>query len=312
MKTCEDNGKVRAIWEVKTWIRGHLDAPLSIEMLAARGKMSVRTFYRVFERVAGESPAEHIQRLRLVRGAAWLAYGNAGVMEAALAAGYESREAFTRMFRKHYGCSPKVYRQRQQTYIRKLADLPAPGGVRLLGLRRMSTMTLLAYPCVGTLMCALQTWASLDAQTKQETLLGPLAQPATVFFDNGITLPPGCQERVDMACRVNDTTASSPVNGAFIRYRIPGGRFAIAEYSGRLDGITRARDYFTLGWFLNSGLQMADTRCLILISPSDILSETMPTARAVASKKILCQLCIKVDTVAGDGVPVLGAHTRRR
>ncbi|MEL7155734.1 MAG: helix-turn-helix transcriptional regulator, partial [Actinomycetota bacterium] len=67
---------------------------------------------RVIARLAGESPDRYQRRLRLERAAALLLSTDQRVIDIALAVGFDSHEAFSRAFRRHFATTPTRYRRR--------------------------------------------------------------------------------------------------------------------------------------------------------------------------------------------------------
>lgn len=88
-----------------------LDEALDLEALAKGAALSPFHFHRVFRGLVGETPLELHRRLRLERAAERLWRTGTGVTEIAFEAGYETHEAFTRVFRQSYGTSPSAFRQ---------------------------------------------------------------------------------------------------------------------------------------------------------------------------------------------------------
>jgi AraC family transcriptional regulator len=87
-----------------------LDAPLSLDDLAAVACFSPCHFHRIFHAATGETPVEALRRLRLDRAAAELVQGTAPIPAIARRAGYGSAAAFTRAFAGYYGTPPAAYR----------------------------------------------------------------------------------------------------------------------------------------------------------------------------------------------------------
>ncbi len=300
----DENIKVRTVWEIETRIRNHLEQVPKIEELAADCGMSVRNFHRYFEKVTGESPAAYIQRLRLARGAAWLAYSNATVIEAAVAAGYDSREAFSRYFRAMYKCPPQEFRIRLQQYVREKMTIQPPQELRVTGMQYIPEMRLLARPHFGTPLSTLSAWRELGEWCKLNNAIIPEAKAVTFIYDDAATLPQNVQERYDVAITLHNTDLPE-YNNIFIQYTIPGGMYATAEYTGNAAGLEYAWDYFGLAWFLKSGLQMRESRFLMLHRPDEMPTSMLDAARLLAGKKITCQLCIPADYAPTYEVPVL-------
>ena len=55
--------ETKSIHELQVWLAEHLHKQLSLDLLADRVAMSVRTFERVFQREVGLSPARYIRQL---------------------------------------------------------------------------------------------------------------------------------------------------------------------------------------------------------------------------------------------------------
>ena len=95
---------------VQSYIRRHLTEPLDRTILATLAGFSVPHFHRVFAAHVGESPTAYIRRLRLERAGRKLRMGAIDIGEVALAAGYESHNAFSKAFKHQFGLSPSAFR----------------------------------------------------------------------------------------------------------------------------------------------------------------------------------------------------------
>lgn len=71
-------------------------------------------FQRTFTRLVGESPKRLDLRLRLELAAARLLSTERSVIDIALAVGFASHEGFTRAFGRHFGLTPKRFRNEHQ------------------------------------------------------------------------------------------------------------------------------------------------------------------------------------------------------
>ena len=90
----------------------HLDEDSSLAVLAERAGMSPWHFHRTFSAVAGETPKQVIQRLRLGRAAGLLLSTRLTILDIALTCGFQSHEVFCRAFRRLFKLAPLVYRER--------------------------------------------------------------------------------------------------------------------------------------------------------------------------------------------------------
>lgn len=103
-------GEAAHILAVQQYICRHLTEPLDRETLAAVAGFSVPHFHRVFSTQVGESPMAYVQRLRLERAGRKLRMGAVDIGEVALAAGYESHNAFSKAFKQHFRLTPSEFR----------------------------------------------------------------------------------------------------------------------------------------------------------------------------------------------------------
>lgn len=121
-----------------------LDEGLDGAALAARAMLSPFHFNRLVRAGIGEPPAAFRRRLLLER-AAWRLGRGVSVTEAALEAGYEAVEAFSRAFTRAHGVPPSRFAEAPREF--RLAAPNAihfhpPGGLLLPGQRRTATMDL--------------------------------------------------------------------------------------------------------------------------------------------------------------------------
>lgn len=93
-------------------IQAGLDTDLSAVTLAARAGMSESALHRRIVEATGETPRQHVERLRLERAASQLMLRRSSILDVALDNGFASHEVFTRAFRRHFAVSPSQWRDR--------------------------------------------------------------------------------------------------------------------------------------------------------------------------------------------------------
>ena len=124
-----------------------LDEGLDGRALAARAMLSPYHFNRLVRAGIGEPPAAFRRRLLLER-AAWRLSRGASVTDAALEAGYDAVEAFSRAFSRAHGIAPSRFanEERDARDFRIAAPnaihFHPPGGLLLPGRSRTATMDL--------------------------------------------------------------------------------------------------------------------------------------------------------------------------
>jgi transcriptional regulator GlxA family with amidase domain len=94
------------------WMLENLDKPLDVAALAARVRMSGRTFARRFRQQTGTTPIQWLLTARVRSAQELLESGAASIDDIATAVGFESPVTFRARFQRSVGLSPSVYRGR--------------------------------------------------------------------------------------------------------------------------------------------------------------------------------------------------------
>jgi AraC family transcriptional activator FtrA len=98
------------IGSVADWMAGNLNEAITIEGLADRAAMSVRTFTRRFRAASGAAPIEWLVRLRVRRAQDLLEATDASIDRVAELSGFGAPETLRHHFRKVAGTSPSAWR----------------------------------------------------------------------------------------------------------------------------------------------------------------------------------------------------------
>jgi AraC family transcriptional regulator len=88
-----------------------LAEPLPISDLAAAASLSVSQFTRQFRASTGESPHQHLLRLRLDQACRLLRTGTSSIGEVAVSCGFSHQEHLTRVMRARLGTTPAAVRR---------------------------------------------------------------------------------------------------------------------------------------------------------------------------------------------------------
>jgi len=116
--------------QVLAHIDRHLGETLELSDLAAVAHFSPWHFHRVFAAWTGETFGEYLRRRRLDSAALRLSRNpQVSVLDAALAVGFGSGEAFARAFRQRFGCTPSAWREEAPPRWRDEAAAPRCGRV---------------------------------------------------------------------------------------------------------------------------------------------------------------------------------------
>jgi AraC family transcriptional regulator, transcriptional activator FtrA len=98
------------IASVADWMAGNLSEAITIETLADRAAMSVRTFTRRFRAATGTAPIEWLIRLRVRRAQDLLETTDAPIDHIAHQAGFGASETLRHHFRRVVGTTPSAWR----------------------------------------------------------------------------------------------------------------------------------------------------------------------------------------------------------
>ena len=105
--TAATRAKIEALLE---WIEANLEAPISLSDLEAQVYWSRRTLQYAFRGACGCTPMQWVRRRRLHRAMRRLTTPQPGdsLMAIGLSVGFSSLAAFSREFRRAYGCPPSA------------------------------------------------------------------------------------------------------------------------------------------------------------------------------------------------------------
>lgn len=93
------------------YIETHLHEQIGLEEVASEALLSPYHYHRVFRNEVGMTVVDYIRNRRMSLASTTLRSTDAGILDIALACGFESQEAFTRAFRKLYGMPPGRFRK---------------------------------------------------------------------------------------------------------------------------------------------------------------------------------------------------------
>ena len=102
----------RQILRAQQFIEANGHRPVTIDQLARRAGMSVRTFDRRFRSAVGETPTMYLQKLRVEKAKRLLESGRDTIEDIAGKVGYEDGRSFRRLFKTLTDLSPQAYRRK--------------------------------------------------------------------------------------------------------------------------------------------------------------------------------------------------------
>ena len=109
-------GQIRNVMEAICFIEDNLEENLDLETVARAVHYSKYHLHRMFTQTVGLTLHDYIIRRRLTEAARLLIFSDRPILEIALAAGYESQQAFTDIFKAMSKKSPNQYREAEAFY----------------------------------------------------------------------------------------------------------------------------------------------------------------------------------------------------
>jgi|GEM_PF-1582639 len=216
--------------------------PWTVEQMAADAGLSPFHFLREFERWIGEPPLRYLKRLRLERAAFWLAVAGDSATDIAVAAGYSSREGFTRAFAAHFRRSPAAFRaairagwrERARRHPRRPSSVKSVREVRLPAQR---AACLRGWGDSTTAI--LSTWMRLNRWIRTRPDLSEPFQPLDLTGDDQL-ITPSRRFRYDAGILV---PASFSPSGPVAIHSLPARRCLEAHVIGSASDVMAAWDW---------------------------------------------------------------------
>lgn len=102
----------KEILAIQDWLAANRTVPVSIKKLAAKAGLGERTFMRRFKKATGDTPFFYLQQLRIETARKLLETTAETIEEITRCSGYEDISSFRKLFKRHTGLSPSVYRKK--------------------------------------------------------------------------------------------------------------------------------------------------------------------------------------------------------
>ncbi|MFC6228115.1 helix-turn-helix domain-containing protein [Paenibacillus allorhizosphaerae] len=114
---------IHCVQQAIDYIEDHLYEPLELQQIADRAFMSVPHLYRAFYSLTGHPIKEYIRKRRISMSAMHLRHSDKLVWNIAFDCGFDSYQAFTKMFKKVAGMTPGAYRNADLYYTFEALNL---------------------------------------------------------------------------------------------------------------------------------------------------------------------------------------------
>ncbi|MGD2132550.1 MAG: AraC family transcriptional regulator [Maricaulaceae bacterium] len=240
---------------VLDYVYDHLDGDLSLDALAEVACMSRFHWHRVFRAMTGETLAEAVRRLRLIKAANALVLEDASLAEIAARHGYPNLSSFTRAFRAAHGASPAAFRARGEEIanaLRRNEGAPAMHPVVIRELPAARAAGVLHQGPYAQLGGAFQRLGGVLAARS----LFPHVQGMFAIYHDAPGSKPDAELRAHAGVFI-DEDFPSDVEG-FEYFDVAGGKHAVMEHKGPYATLASAYEWFYGKWLPQSGEEPRD------------------------------------------------------
>lgn len=241
--------KSHPLYPAWDYIQEKLEETIALNQIAFVSNLSPWHFHRIFSKLQGESVQEHIRRLRLEKAAYELKISSYPILEIAIAAGYESNEAFTKAFRRLFNETPRQFRSRIKPALSREKTAAGLDGFlkkeiaefRILYVRRFGAYEQYPGPDPNSreVQTLLRHIAEMESEVQNHQWIGvsqddpQITRPEKIRFDLGISLPGKISP--------NEFRKRS-AHGRGIQ-TIAGGKYLVARHRGPYANLPLAYDF---------------------------------------------------------------------
>lgn len=236
-------------------IHDHVDGDLSLDALAEIACMSRFHWHRVFRAMTGETLADAVRRIRLLRAANTLVREDRPIEEIAARYGYSGPASFSRAFRAALGVAPGEFREQGVQRMAELRNNP--------GAQPMFPVTIKDLPpCQAAGVLHVGPYADIPRAFQQ---LGGIlaarnlftqAQGLFAIYHDAPGSKPDAELRAHVAVIVG---AAFPHSVPGLEYfNLAGGRHAVLEHTGPYATLAGAYDWLYGVWLPQSGEEPRD------------------------------------------------------
>ncbi|MCA9897620.1 MAG: AraC family transcriptional regulator [Ardenticatenaceae bacterium] len=246
-----------SIMRVMLLIQARLDAPPSLDEVAAVAAFSPYHFHRLFTAYTGESLSAFVRRLRLERAANRLRQTFDAITEIALDAGYETPANFSKAFKQQFGQSPSAYREENHlldtaVFQQTRTQEPPKMTPKIVNLEPQTVLFVRKTGPYSEASAA--AFAALMPFAYRHKLIHPSTQMIGISHDSPDITDPD-KLRYD-ACLTLDQAVEP--QGEFGVQTIAGGRYALFVHKGAYELFDETYRLVFGQWLAHSGEQLRD------------------------------------------------------
>lgn len=227
-KEITQNIHYEAIGKIKAYIDENLEKEIPMEALCRMANLSFFHLRRVFRSVTGENIGSYIQRLRLEKVAHKLVLTGLPVSEIMKQSGYQTTSSLAKAFRKHFGISMSVCREK---YVSENKSSPVDFASLRPEIKKLPAQKAICYPVGNAFRDRdeyVAVWRKLFHYCDKHLKPQKTGKSISISLDNPlITTPEQCRFYLGILTQGNER-----LNGKFSLQEIPAGLYAVLSHKG--------------------------------------------------------------------------------
>lgn len=240
---------------VLAYIHDNLDGDLGLDALAEVACMSPYHWHRVFRAVTGETPAEAIRRIRLLKAANALVNDSVSLADAAKLSGYPNVASFSRAFRSACGTSPGAFRDNGVQMSITLRQASGEYAMHPVSIEDLQPERAAGVLHVGPYMNIGKAFQHLGGVIAARNLFSQVKAMIAVYRDVPGSKP-DAELRAHAAAIIADGFPAD-IDG-FEYFDLVGGKHAIMAHKGPYATLSAAYDWLYGKWLPQSGEEPRD------------------------------------------------------
>lgn len=235
----------KSINKVLDYIDEHLGENPDLETLSGIANISTFHFHRIFKAIIGENLGKYIKRIRLEYVASKLRSSEYTLSSLAEKTGYNSEQALSKAFKKHFGMPPSTFKFTSGQWVKKNNSQLSP---RLCKISNKHIIYIRIIDNYGAPESYSDAWKKLYIYTVLHGWYSNESESLGISFDDpSITVGEKC--RFYACVSVEEKVKTS---GIFASKTIDGGLYAIFTLKGAYSGLTELYKEIWFSWFPES------------------------------------------------------------
>jgi AraC family transcriptional regulator len=236
-------------------IQDHVDGDLSLDALAEVACMSRFHWHRVFRAMTGETLADAVRRIRLLRAANALVREDRPIEQIAARYGYSGPASFSRAFRAALGVAPGEFREQGVQRMAELRNNPGAQPMFPVTIKDLRPCSAAGVLHVGPYADMPRAFQQLGGILAARNLFAH-AQGLFAIYHDAPGSKPDAELRAHVAVIVG--AAFPPGVPGLEYFNLTGGRHAVLEHTGPYATLAGAYDWLYGVWLPRSGEEPRD------------------------------------------------------